>query len=473
MEVENTVKIFNTMTNRKEEFIPLNPKEVNMYVCGPTVYNFFHIGNGRTFIVFDAVRRYLEYRGYKVNFIQNFTDIDDKMIKKANEENTTVKDIGDEYIAEYYKDADALNIKRATVNPRATEFIDEIISFVKELVDKGYAYEVDGDVYFSTKKFKSYGKLSGQNLDELKAGASERVNLDEKKNDPMDFAVWKSQKPGEPAWQSPWGMGRPGWHIECSCMAHKLLGDTIDIHAGGEDLVFPHHENEIAQSEARTGKPFANYWMHSAFINIDNKKMSKSLNNFFTAREILKKYNSDVIRLFMLAGHYRTQLNFSIELLDSTKASLERLNNAISNLENLLGEVKRQNLNDDEREYTKNLDSYRDKYIEKMDDDFNTADAISVIFDLIRDINSNVNAGSSKDLVVYSLNLIKELGEPLGILQKTTKGSLEEEIENLIAARQQARKDRNWALSDKIRDDLKSRGIVLEDTPQGVRWKKA
>ncbi|MDP4176964.1 MAG: cysteine--tRNA ligase [Bacillota bacterium] len=467
------MKIFNTMTNRKEEFIPINPKEVNMYVCGPTVYNFFHIGNGRTFIVFDAVRRYLEYRGYKVNFVQNFTDIDDKMIKKANEQSTTVKDIGDEYIAEYYKDADALNIKRATVNPRATEFIDEIIAFVKELVEKGYAYEVDGDVYFSTKKFKSYGKLSGQNLDELKAGASERVNLDEKKNDPMDFAVWKSQKPGEPAWQSPWGMGRPGWHIECSCMAHKLLGDTIDIHAGGEDLVFPHHENEIAQSESRTGKPFANYWMHSAFINIDNKKMSKSLNNFFTAREMLQKYNSDVIRLFMLAGHYRTQLNFSIELLDSTKVSLERLYNAISNLENLLEEVKRQNLNDDEREYTKNLDSYRDKYIEKMDDDFNTADAVSVIFDLVRDINSNVNAGSSKDLVVYSLNLIKELGEPLGILQKTTKGSLEEEIENLIAARQQARKDKNWALSDKIRDDLKSRGIVLEDTPQGVRWKKA
>lgn len=464
------MKIFNTMTNKKEEFVPIKPGEVNMYVCGPTVYNFFHIGNGRTFIVFDTVRRYLEYRGYKVNFVQNFTDIDDKMIKKANEENTTVREIGDKYIAEYYKDADGLNIKRATINPRATEFMDEIITFVKELVDKGYAYEVNGDVYFSTKKFKEYGKLSGQNLEELQAGA--RISIDERKQDPMDFAIWKAQKLGEPAWESPWGLGRPGWHIECSCMAHKLLGDTIDIHAGGEDLVFPHHENEIAQSEARTGKPFANYWMHAAFINIDNKKMSKSLNNFFTAREILQKYDPDVIRLFMLAGHYRTQLNFSVELLDSSKASLERLYNSIGNLESLLGEVKLQNMKDEESIYAKNLESYREKYIEKMDDDFNTADAISVIFDFIRDINTNVNADSSKDMVSFALNLIRELGEPLGILQKTTKGSLEDEIENLIAARQQARKDKNWALSDKIRDDLKARGIVLEDTPQGVRWKK-
>lgn len=465
------MKIYNTLTNKKEDFVTITPGEVRMYVCGPTVYNFFHIGNGRTFIVFDAVRRYLEYRGYKVKFVQNFTDIDDKMIKKANQEDTTVKELGDRYINEYYKDADALNIERATINPRATEYIDEIVVFVKDLIDKGYAYEVDGDVYFSTKKFDQYGKLSGQDLDELQAGA--RISIDERKKDPMDFAVWKKQKSGEPAWQSPWGMGRPGWHIECSCMAHKLLGETIDIHAGGEDLVFPHHENEIAQSEARTGKPFANYWMHSAFINSNNQKMSKSLNNFFTAREVLEKYDPDVIRLFMLSGHYRTQLNFNVELLDSSKAALDRLYNAIGNLENLLGEVKLEELSDSEKEYLKTLHSYKDKYIEKMDDDFNTADAISVIFDLVRDINSNITVNSSKELVQYSLELIRELGSPLGILQKSTKGNLEDEIEALIAQRQQARKDKNWALSDKIRDDLKARGIVLEDTPQGVRWKKA
>jgi cysteinyl-tRNA synthetase len=459
------------MTRRKEEFIPLTEGEVKMYVCGPTVYNFFHIGNARTFVVFDTVRRYFEYRGYKVRFIQNFTDIDDKMIKRANEENITVKKLGDRFIKEYYQDADNLNIERATVNPRATEYIGEIISFVKDLVDKGYAYETNGDVYFNTKKFNDYGKLSGQNLEELQAGA--RIDIDERKKDPMDFAIWKSQKSGEPAWESPWGMGRPGWHIECSCMAYKLLGETIDIHAGGSDLAFPHHENEIAQSEARTGKSFAKYWMHSAFVNVNNQKMSKSLNNFFTAREILEKYEPDVIRLFMLSGHYRTQINFSVELLESTKSALDRLYNAISILENLLDEVKIEQLTDDEKQYIKDLDSYKEKYIEKMDDDFNTADAISTIFDLVRDINTNLGVDSSKELVNYSLNLIRELGSPLGILQKSTKGSLEEEIEKLIEERQQARKNKDWALSDKIRDDLKARGIVLEDTPQGVRWKKA
>jgi cysteinyl-tRNA synthetase len=466
-----TMKIYNTLTNKKEEFVPITPGEVKMYVCGPTVYNFFHIGNGRTFIVFDAVRRYLEYRGYKVKFVQNFTDIDDKMIKKANTENITVKELGDKYINEYYKDADALNIERATINPRATEFIEEIVAFVKDLIDKGYAYEVDGDVYFNTKKFIQYGKLSGQDLDELQAGA--RISVDERKKDPMDFAVWKKQKIGEPAWESPWGMGRPGWHIECSCMAHKLLGETIDIHAGGEDLVFPHHENEIAQSEARTGKTFANYWMHSAFINVNNQKMSKSLNNFFTAREVLDKYDSDVIRLFMLSGHYRTQLNFNVELLDSSKAALDRLYNAIGNLENLVEEVKSDRLSEAEKEYIKTLSAYKDKYVEKMDDDFNTADGISVIFDLVRDINSNVTVNSSRELVQYSLELIRELGSPLGILQNTKKVSLEDEIESLIAQRQLARKDKNWALSDEIRDNLKAKGIILEDTPQGVRWKKA
>ncbi|ATD53917.1 cysteine--tRNA ligase [Clostridium chauvoei] len=464
------MKIYNSLTRKKEEFIPITPGKVKMYVCGPTVYNYFHIGNGRTFIIFDTIRRYLEYRGYDVTFIQNFTDIDDKMIKKANEESTTVKEIGDKYICEYYKDADGLNIKRASVNPRATEYISDIIEFVESLIEKGYAYEVDGDVYFRTKKFEGYGKLVGQNLEDLQAGA--RINVDERKEDPMDFAVWKSQKPGEPAWESPWGMGRPGWHIECSCMAKKLLGDTIDIHAGGMDLAFPHHENEIAQSEALTGKTFANYWVHGAFLNVNNQKMSKSLNNFLTARDALKDYEADVIRFLMLSGHYRVQLNFSKELLDSAKASIERLYNAISNLENLIDEVTKEKMDDKEKEYLISLDKYRQKYIEKMDDDFNTADAITAIFDLIKDTNSNITIESSKELCEKALELIKELGLPLGILQNSTKGSLEDEIEALIEQRQQARKDRDFALADKIRDDLKARNIVLEDTPQGVRWKK-
>ena len=464
------MKIYNSLTRKKEEFVPLKPGKVSMYVCGPTVYNYFHIGNGRTFIVFDTIRRYMEYRGYEVNFVQNFTDIDDKMINKANEENTTVKEIGDKYICEYYKDADGLNIKRATTNPRATEYISEIIEFVSGLIEKGYAYEVNGDVYFRTKKFEGYGQLIGQNLDDLQAGA--RINVDERKEDPMDFAIWKAQKPGEPAWESPWGLGRPGWHIECSCMAKNLLGDTIDIHAGGMDLSFPHHENEIAQSEALTGKKFANYWMHAAFLNVNNQKMSKSLNNFLTARDALKQYDADVIRFLMLSGHYRIQLNFSSELLESAKASVERLYNAIGNLENLILEVKNEKMTDEEVKYLESLDAYRQRYIEKMDDDFNTADAISVLFDLIRDINSNVGINSSKELCEKALELIRELGLPLGILQKTTKGNLEAEIEALIAERQQARKDRNFALADKIRDELKARGIELLDTPQGVRWKK-
>lgn len=463
------IKVYNTLNKKKEEFIPLTPGEVKMYVCGPTVYNFFHIGNGRTFIVFDTIRRYFEYRGFKVDFVQNFTDIDDKMIKKANEEGTTVKKIGDTYIKEYYQDADALNIERATVNPRATEFIGEIIKFVKGLVDKGYAYEVDGDVYFSTKKFQGYGKLSGQNIEDLQSGA--RISVDERKKDPMDFAIWKAQKPGEPAWNSPWGMGRPGWHIECSCMAKKLLGETIDIHAGGSDLKFPHHENEIAQSEALTGEPFARYWLHSAFVNVNNEKMSKSLNNFFTAREILERYDADVIRFLMLSAHYRQQLNFSEDLLESAKASVERIYNAIGNLENLIDEVSREEMNEEEKAYLESLNKYKEKYIEKMDDDFNTADAITAIFDLIKDTNTNITIDSSKELAKKALELIRELGAPLGMFQKSTKGNLEEEIEALIAERQQARKDRDFALADKIRDELKDRGIVLEDTPQGVRWK--
>ena len=445
------IKVYNTLNKKKEEFIPLTPGEVKMYVCGPTVYNFFHIGNGRTFIVFDTIRRYFEYRGFKVDFVQNFTDIDDKMIKKANEEGTTVKKIGDTYIKEYYQDADALNIERATVNPRATEFIGEIIKFVKGLVDKGYAYEVDGDVYFSTKKFQGYGKLSGQNIEDLQSGA--RISVDERKKDPMDFAIWKAQKPGEPAWNSPWGMGRPGWHIECSCMAKKLLGETIDIHAGGSDLKFPHHENEIAQSEALTGEPFARYWLHSAFVNVNNEKMSKSLNNFFTAREILERYDADVIRFLMLSAHYRQQLNFSEDLLESAKASVERIYNAIGNLENLIDEVSREEMNEEEKAYLESLNQYKEKYIEKMDDDFNTADAITAIFDLIKDTNTNITIDSSKELAQKALELIRELGAPLGMFQKSTKGNLAEEIEALIAKRQQARKDRDFALADKIRDE--------------------
>ncbi|MBU3108680.1 cysteine--tRNA ligase [Clostridium gasigenes] len=465
------MKIFNTLTRKKEEFIPLNPDEVKMYVCGPTVYNYFHIGNGRTFIIFDTIRRYLEYSGYNVKFVQNFTDIDDKMINKANEEGTTVKAIGDKYIDEYYKDADGLNIERATSNPRATEFVCDIVEFVKELIEKGYAYEVSGDVYFRTKRFEGYGKLVGQNLDDLQAGA--RINVDERKEDAMDFAIWKAQKPGEPAWESPWGLGRPGWHIECSCMVRKLLGDTIDIHAGGMDLAFPHHENEIAQSEALTGKTFAKYWIHGAFVNVDNKKMSKSLNNFFTVRDVLEEYDADVVRFLMLSAHYRIQLNYSKDLLDSAKASIERLYNAIGNLESLLEEVIKENMDEDEKEYLLSLDSYRQKYIEKMDDDFNTADAISTLFDLVKNTNSNITIDSSKELCNKALELIRELGMPLGILQKSTKVSLEDEIEGLIDQRQQARKDKDFALSDKIRDDLKERGIILEDTPKGVRWKKA
>ena len=464
------IKVYNTLTKKKEEFKPLVAGKVKMYVCGPTVYNFFHIGNGRTFIVFDTIRRYFEYRGYEVEFVQNFTDIDDKMIKRANEENTTVKEVGDKYIKEYYEDADNLNIERATVNPRATEYITQIIDFVKGLVDKGYAYEVDGDVYFSTKKFGDYGKLSGQNIEDLQSGA--RISIDERKKDPMDFAIWKAQKPGEPAWKSPWGMGRPGWHIECSCMAKNILGDTIDIHAGGSDLAFPHHENEIAQSEALTGKTFANYWLHSAFVNVNNQKMSKSLNNFLTVRAALEKFDADVIRFLMLSAHYRQQLNFSEELLLSAKASVERIYNTIYNLENLLDEVRTTHITDEEKKYLQSLNKYKEKYIEKMDDDFNTADAITAIFDLIKDVNINVNIDSSKELITGCLNLIRELGKPLGMLQKSTKVNLDDEIQKLVNERQQARKNKNWALADKIRDDLKSRGIVLEDTPQGIRWHK-
>ncbi|MGL4741408.1 MAG: cysteine--tRNA ligase [Sarcina sp.] len=464
------MKIYNTLTKKKEEFNSIIPGEVSMYVCGPTVYNFFHIGNGRTFIVFDTIRKYFEYRGYKVNFIQNFTDIDDKMIRRANEEGCTVKELGDKYINEYYKDADGLNIKRATVNPRATEFVEEIIEFVSGLIKKGVAYEVDGDVYFRTKSFAEYGKLSGQDIEQLQSGA--RINIDERKEDPMDFALWKVKKEGEPAWESPWGEGRPGWHIECSCMAKKLLGETIDIHAGGSDLAFPHHENEVAQSESLTGKPFAHYWMHSAFVNVNNQKMSKSLNNFKTARETLVEYDADIIRFLMLSAHYRQQLNFSADLLESAKASMERLYNAVAKLEEIIDGSTTDSINEQEQKYLESLGQYKERFIAKMDDDFNTADAITSIFDLVKDINTHMSNENSKELAKAVLNLVRELGAPLGILQNSTKVNLDSEIDALVQERQDARKNRDFARADEIRDELKARGIVLEDTPQGVRWKK-
>jgi cysteinyl-tRNA synthetase len=458
------VKVYNTLTRKKEEFVPIEEGKVRMYVCGPTVYNLFHIGNARTFIIFDTIRKYLEYRGFEVKFVQNFTDIDDKMIRKANDTGITVKELGDKYIMEYYKDADALKIKRATVNPRATGYISEMVTFISELISKGYAYETDGDVYFSTVRFNEYGKLSGQNLDDLMSGA--RIEIDERKKDPMDFALWKAAKPGEPSWESPWGPGRPGWHIECSCMAYDLLGETIDIHAGGTDLVFPHHENEIAQSESRTGKTFARYWLHGAFVNVDNRKMSKSLNNFFTAREILEKYDNEVVRLFMLSGHYRTQINFTMELLDSAKASLERMYNALTRLNGFLASAAEGT----DPKIIEMIDSYKSRYIEKMDDDFNTADAISVIFELIKEINTSVDETSGKGTLEYAMSILRELGKPIGIMQNEVGGSLEKEVEELIEKRQQARKEKNFKLSDSIRDELSAKGIVLEDTPQGVRW---
>ncbi len=461
------MKVYNTLTRKKEEFIPIEEGKVKMYVCGPTVYNLFHIGNARTFIIFDTIRKYMEYRGYEVNFVQNFTDIDDKMIKKAQDTETTVKELGDRYIMEYYKDADKLKIKRATVNPRATEYISEMIGFIEELIKKGYAYEVEGDVYYSTKSFEGYGKLSGQKIEDLQSGS--RVDVDERKKDPMDFALWKNAKPFEPSWKSPWGNGRPGWHIECSCMALNLLGETIDIHAGGTDLIFPHHENEIAQSEGRSGKTFAKYWLHGAFINVDNKKMSKSLNNFFTAREILEKYDQEVVRLFMISGHYRTQINFTVEVLDSAKSSLERMYNAL-NILNGYRSSETVEITKEEKAVVEELSHYKERFIEKMDDDFNTADAISVIFELIREVNIKINETSSQKLVKFAMDLLIELGSPLGIMQNPLGGSLEEEIEKLIQERNDARKNRDFALADKIRNDLTAQGIVLEDTPNGVRW---
>lgn len=464
------MRLYNTLTRKKEEFHPIDEKEVKMYSCGPTVYNYFHIGNARPFIIFDTLRRYLEYKGYNVKFVQNFTDIDDKMIKRANEEGITVKELADKFINEYFVDAKGLGIKEATVHPRATENIDAIIEMIKKLEEKGFAYNVDGDVYFSARKFTEYGKLSHQSLEDLELGA--RIDVDERKKDPMDFALWKAQKPGEPAWDSSWGKGRPGWHIECSAMANKYLGETIDIHSGGQDLVFPHHENEIAQSEAANGKPFARFWLHNGFINVDGEKMAKSKGNFFTVRDIAKTFDYEVIRFFMLSAHYRSPINFSAELLEQAKNGLERIYNCLDNLEYLKEHAQAEKITDSERELQNRLLGIKAKFIEAMDDDINTADAIAAIFDIVKEVNTNINAtsNSSKEIIDFSLSLIKELGGVLGIAQKSRQKVLDKEIEELIERRQKARKEKDWKTADEIRDKLKEMGIILEDTPQGVKW---
>lgn len=462
------MRIYNTLTRKKEEFVPMDKDNVKMYSCGPTVYDYFHIGNARPFIIFDTMRRYLEYRGYKVTFVQNFTDIDDKMIKRANAEGITVKELGERFINEYFEDSHALGIHEASVHPKATENIDAIIDIVKKLVDNGYAYEVNGNVYFSTKKFSGYGKLSKQPLEDLEAGA--RIDISDEKKDAMDFALWKAQKPGEPAWESPWGMGRPGWHIECSAMANKYLGETIDLHSGGQDLIFPHHENEIAQSECANGKPFANYWMHNGYINIDNKKMSKSLGNFFTVRDIRKKYDSEVIRYFMLSAHYRNPINFADTLMEQAKSSVERVYTCLENLSFLLKNAEDKELCDTCRAVLAKLDEYREKYIAAMDDDLNTAGAIGAIFDIVYLANTEVKAEMPKAVIQKVIDTIRELGGVLGLFTKTEEKSLDEEVEALIEERNAARKAKDWAKADEIRDKLKEMNIVLKDTPNGVQW---
>ncbi len=467
------MKLFNTMTREKQEFIPIKDGEVKMYSCGPTVYDYFHIGNARPFIIFDTLRRYLEYLGYKVTFVQNFTDIDDKMINRANKEGITVKELGERFIAEYFKDADALGIKRADVHPRATENIDAIIDIVKKLEEKGYAYNVNGNVYFRTKKFDGYGKLSHQPLEDLEAGA--RIDVTDDKEDPMDFALWKAQKPGEPAWESPWGMGRPGWHIECSAMVNKFLGTTIDIHSGGKDLIFPHHENEIAQSECANGCTFANYWLHNGYINIDNRKMSKSLGNFFTIRDITAKYKPEVIRFFMLSAHYRSPVNFSDELMQQSLSAMERVYNCIDNLEFLLEKAAERPENDAEKELLSEIDTAKKRFSDSMNDDLNTADAISAIFDIVSAANKNLSQSgdNSKTAVSAALAAIHELGDVLGLFMKKEHENIDDEIEALIAKRNEARKNKDWAEADRIRDELKARNIILKDTPLGVKWSYA
>lgn len=459
------MKLFNTLTRQKEEFTEIKPGTVTIYACGPTVYNLFHIGNARPFITFDLLRRYFEYRGKKVRFVQNFTDIDDKMINKANEQGITVKELGEKYIEEYFKDAKGLGVRAATVHPKATDCIGDIINLVATLVDKGYAYEVDGDVYYRTKKFAQYGKLSHLPLDELESGA--RIGVDERKEDPMDFALWKAQKPGEPAWESPWGMGRPGWHIECSAMANKFLGKTIDIHCGGVDLVFPHHENEIAQSEAANDAQFANYWMHNGHINVDNRKMSKSAGNFFTVRDAAEAYGYETIRFFMLTSHYRSPINYSAEALEGAGAGLERLYTA---RDNLRYEIKNAKVaKKQEGEDIAVFEAFREKFCERMDDDLNTADAISVLFDFAKQINITLEIAHSAAYLTEVLGIFEELAGVMGILSEERKVEVSDEIKELVEARTAARAAKDWAKADEIRDTLSSMGVIVEDTKDGPK----
>lgn len=462
------MRIYNTLTRAKDELKTIEPGVLKVYACGPTVYNFIHIGNARPLCVFDVLRRYMEYRGYDVKFVQNFTDIDDKIIKRANEEGLSFKEVSEKYIEEFWKDAKGMNIREATVHPKATENIDEIINIISTLIEKGYAYAVDGDVYFSPTKFDEYGKLSHQPLEELEAGA--RINVEDIKREPMDFALWKGAKPGEPYWESPWGHGRPGWHIECSAMVRRYLGTTIDIHCGGQDLIFPHHENEIAQSECCNGAPFANYWMHNGYINVDNVKMSKSLGNFFTVRDVAEKYGYEPIRYLMISSHYRSPINYSVDVIEQCKSSLERLYTCRNNLDFAL-----QNAADGEldNEFNDKVHGRIEQFIKAMDDDLNTADGISAVFELVRDINTAIAAGASKQTLELASKAFDELTDVLGLVYNRGKASLDEEVEALIAERAQARKDKNWAKADEIRDKIKAMGIVLEDTPQGVKWHKA
>ncbi len=460
------MKIFNTLTREKEEFKPITEGEVKIYACGPTVYNYIHIGNARPICVFDVLRRYLEYRGYKVTFVQNFTDIDDKIIKKANEEGTDYKTVSEKYIEEFWKDAKGLNFRPATVHPKATENIDKIIEIVSGLIENGHAYAVDGDVYFSPKTFPEYGKLSHQPLEELEAGA--RIMVGDIKRDPMDFALWKAAKPGEPYWDSPWGKGRPGWHIECSAMVCRYLGETIDIHCGGQDLIFPHHENEIAQSECFTGKPFAHYWMHNGYINVDNVKMSKSLGNFFTVRDVAEKYGYEPIRYLMISSSYRSPINYSVDIIEQCKASLQRLYTCRDGID---FEIKNAPDGEPDENVKAQFDKRVEQFVKAMDDDLNTADGIAAVFELARDINTLVvGKGVTKATAEYAAKIFDELTGVLGLVYNRKTETLDEDIDAMIEARTKARKEKNWAEADRIRDELKAMGIVLEDTAQGVKW---
>ncbi len=459
------MKIFNTLTREKQEFIPLDENEVKIYACGPTVYNYIHIGNARPLCVFDVLRRYLEWRGIKVKYVQNFTDIDDKLIKKANEEGITVPEVAERYIKEFRTDSDGLNVKPATVHPRATENIDEIISIIKALIEKGFAYESGGDVYYRAKKFKEYGKLSHQPLEDLESGA--RIAVGEIKEDPMDFCLWKGAKPGEPFWASPWGDGRPGWHIECSAMSCRYLGKTIDIHCGGQDLIFPHHENEIAQSEAANGQEFARYWMHNGFINVDNRKMSKSLGNFFTVRDVAEKFGYEPIRYLMISSHYRSPINYSIDIIEQGKSALERLYNCRDRIDFALSHA------DEGGEAPEFIAVRKNEFIDAMEDDLNTADALAAVFTLAKDINMAIDAGAKKAELTAMAELFDELTGVLGFLYNRKNDSIDAEVEELISKRTEARKAKNFAEADAIRDKLKEMGIILEDTPQGVKWTRA